>query len=173
MKKKQPVCSGKLVRRKFKKLQVVADKTVQLHDVRTITLPEPTDFIQAIETQVEFLGDHVISGKVIKQFRVHKVIKFLPTGTDGEVLFHRESIDFTAFIEAPVSPSDELDIENFVLRVVPILEPVGTTPTTIWREKTVVDVRVVVARVVITSEMTGKADCFFRSSCGPREFHSI
>jgi len=158
----KPIFQGKLVRRRFKKLQVVADKNLQLHDVREITLPTPATFIQSVHTQVEFLSDHVISGKVIKQFRVHKIIKFVPTGTDGTVLFHRETIPFEAFIEAPVTPSDEVDVENFILRVVPVLEPVGELPTTLWREKTVVDLRVIVSRVVIVSSLVGESDVFDR-----------
>lgn len=168
-----PVVSGKLVRRRFKKLQVIADKTVQLHDVRTITLPTPAQFIQTVDTQVEFISDAVISGKVIKQFRVIKTIKYVPAGTNGAVLYHQEVIPFEAFVEAPVSPSDELDIENFIIRVVPVLEPVTTPPTTTWREKTVVDVRVVVSRIVITSALTGTADSYVRRAAGPREMNFI
>ncbi|NLY55131.1 MAG: hypothetical protein GX058_01325 [Firmicutes bacterium] len=158
----EPIFRGKMVRKRFKKLQVVKDENIQLHDVREITLPTPASFIQSVHTQVEFLSDSVISGKVIKQFRIHKIIKYVPAGTDGTVLFHRETIPFEAFIEAPVTPSDEVDVENFILRVVPVLEPVGELPTTVWREKTVVDLRVIISKVVIVSSLVGDSDVFDR-----------
>ncbi|MBO8126779.1 MAG: hypothetical protein H0Z38_06030, partial [Firmicutes bacterium] len=104
----KPTVSGKLVRHRFKKLQVIADKVVQLHDVRNVTLPVPAEFIQAVDTQVIFDHDNIISGKVIKQFRVRKTIKFVPEGTSGVVEFWKEEIPFEAFVEAPVNPADEL-----------------------------------------------------------------